>query len=68
MASFDILIHTISVPSTSPALHRAIVNFLNKERCIGSLRDFTAEDARNLLAERHILEQRARSSFRYVSR
>lgn len=67
MASFDILIHAISVPNTSPELCRAIVSFLNKERCIGNLRDFTAEDAHALLAERHILEQRARNSFRYVS-
>lgn len=68
MASFDILIHAISVPSTSPALHRAIVNYLNKERCISSLHNFTAEDARNLLAERRLLEERARASFRYISR
>ena len=65
--SFDILVHAISIPSTSPALCRAIINFLRKEECINKLRDLNTNDIRNLLAERAILERRARNSYRHIS-
>lgn len=66
--SFDILVHAISVPSTSPELCRAIIAFLRKEEYIGQLRDLTHEDIRNLVAERAVLERKARNSYRYISR
>ena len=67
--SFDILTHVASMPSTSPALARAIVSFLNRERAFREGRlDLTMRLIRQMPIERMILEERAYASYRHISR
>ena len=67
--SFDILAHVVALPSTHPALCRAIAEFLQRERAFKEGRmDLTARIIKQLPIERMLLEERARASFRFVNR
>jgi len=66
--SFDILRTVITVPSTSPALVRAITTFLNKEeRLYSGIGEFNFKNIHNIALERDILEKRAFASYKHVS-
>ena len=64
----DILRTIITVPSTSPALIRAITTFLNKEEKLYSgIGEFNFKNIHNIALERDILEKRAFASYKHVS-
>lgn len=66
--SHDILRTVITIPSTSPALVRAITTFLNKEeRLYSGIGDYNLKNIHNIALERDILEKRAFASYKHVS-